>query len=103
MRACAPYAVCDIDRGEGLVGEVLVCGPPGKAPVMAERVLGVMVATFERDAAELEFMSCSQALVPGDGGGKTELMMGVRPVPGVRPVRGVSPVRKLVGSNAGSG
>ena len=62
-----------------------------------------MVATFEREAALLELMRLSQAVVPGEGGGKTDPMIGVSPVPGVKPVRGVSPVRKVAGSKLGSG
>lgn len=59
----------------------------GITPVMAERVLGVMVETWESEVGAAP-RPPSQAVVPGEAGGKMEPMIGVRPDPGVRPVRG---------------
>lgn len=66
-----------------------------RAPVIALRVLGVIVALLDP-----LFIMDKKAAVFGDGGGKDTgpPINGVRPVPGVSPVRGVRPVRKFEGS-----
>jgi len=99
-----PEVTCDMERGEDWEGAFGLC--EDKTPVMAERVLGVIVpATEERDVGPLLFIMARKAAVLGEGGGKETgpPMSGVSPVPGVNPVRGVSPVRKAAGSKAGMG
>ena len=97
---------------DGICETVNGCGPDElvlfaaaaietRTPVIALRVLGVIVAPPDTD----RLIMLRNAAVLGDGGGKGTgpPIRGVRPVPGVTqvsPVRGVRPVRKLDGSNA---
>src|SRR5712671_1816634 len=69
-----------------------------RAPVIALRVLGVIVAPPNTD--KLIMLRNTAVLGDGGGNGMGPLIRGVRPVLGVSPVRGVRPVWKLDGANA---
>lgn len=101
-RAYAPDVTALMLKGD----EAWVWWELERTPVMAERVLGVMVPdTPPKVGGPLLFIMARKAAVLGEGGGKDTgpPMSGVRPVPGVRPLRGVRPVRKAAGSKAARG